>query len=293
LGICEKDVMAPILIGGSLSFFSFLFHLLLFLFSLPSSFLLAKYLFSPYQIRFKLSKSSLQPNLYRVNTEFVPNYLCIVSGCNNVWISFVSFSPASRVCIYIMCTLPCPPTPPFKNMFYNILINQAVTKLFQKTCEKMVDIFGLNCNIHYFCTRFPRDGKPCNWHSDRNGYRTPASFSSFVLIPTKDNAAEKKFEKKTSETFGSYLVKSLPLHPLLRKSNLRIDILTEPVLRIFSSSFISLSQRETTRKRKKKKNFRKYLEDILKSSYLCIRFLKRKAVLEKKRSLNNLHKQYK
>ena len=131
--------------------------------------------------------------------------------------------------------------------------------------------------MRYFCTRFPRDGKPRNWHSDRNGYRTPASFSSSVLIPTKDNAVEKKFEKKTSETFGSYLVKSLPLHPLLRKSNLRIDILTEPVLRTFSSSFISLSQRETTRKRKKKKNFRKYLEDMLKSSYLCIRFLKRKS----------------
>jgi len=48
-----------------------------------------------------------------------------------------------------------------------------------------------------------------------------------------------------------------------------------------SSSFISLSQRETTRKRKKKKNFRNYLEDILKSSYLCIRFLKRKAVLKR------------
>jgi len=61
----------------------------------------------------------------------------------------------------------------------------------------------------------------------------------------------------------------------------------------FSSSFTSLSQRETTRKRKKKKNFRNYLEYMLKSSYLCIRFLKRKAVLKKKRSLKNLHKQYK
>jgi hypothetical protein len=57
--------------------------------------------------------------------------------------------------------------------------------------------------------------------------------------------------------------------------------LIEAALRT-SSSFISLSQRETTRKRKKrKKNFRNYLEDILKSSYLCIRFLKRKAVLKR------------
>ena len=60
--------------------------------------------------------------------------------------------------------------------------------------------------------------------------------------------------------------------------SLEIDFLTETVLRTFSSSFTSLSIREMTRKRKKKKNFRKHLEDILKSSYLCIRFLKRKAV---------------
>ena len=31
----------------------------------------------------------------------------------------------------------------------------------------------------------------------------------------------------------------------------------------------------------KKKNFRKYLEDMLKSSYLCIRFLKRTAVVKR------------
>ncbi|RHE93819.1 hypothetical protein DW712_07100 [Bacteroides intestinalis] len=58
-------------------------------------------------------------------------------------------------------------------------------------------------------------------------------------------------------------------------------MLTETVLRTLSSSFTSLSTRETTRKRKKKKNFRNYLEYILKSSYLCIRFLKRKAVLKR------------
>ena len=132
--------------------------------------------------------------------------------------------------------------------------------------------------MRYFCTRFPRDGKPWNWHSDRNGYRTPASFSSSVLIPTKDNAVEKKFEKKTSETFGSYLVKSLPLHPLLRKSNLRIDILTEPVLRTFSSSFISLSQRETTRKRKKKKTSENIWRICLKVLTFASAFWKEKAI---------------
>ena len=46
-------------------------------------------------------------------------------------------------------------------------------------------------------------------------------------------------------------------------------------------SFASLSQRETTRKKKIKKNFRKHLEDMLKSPYLCIRFPKRKATLKR------------
>ena len=57
--------------------------------------------------------------------------------------------------------------------------------------------------------------------------------------------------------------------------SLEIDLLTETVLRTFSSSFTSLSIREMTRKRKKKKNFRKYLEDMLESSYLCTRFSRR------------------
>ena len=156
-----------------------------------------------------------------------------------------------------MCSLLLLFSLPLKNMFYNILINQRVTKLFQKTCEKMIDIFGVNRYIRYFCTRFPRDGKPWNWHSDRNGYWTPANFSSFALILTKNNAAEKKFGKKTSETFGSYLIKFLPLHPLLKRKQSRIDFLTETVLRTFSSSFTSLSTRETTRKKKKEKKLPK------------------------------------
>ena len=59
----------------------------------------------------------------------------------------------------------------------------------------MIDIFGLNGYMRYFCTRFPRDGKPCNWHSDRNGVRTLTFFFPFALIPTKNAAVEKKFEK--------------------------------------------------------------------------------------------------
>ena len=71
----------------------------------------------------------------------------------------LSFARAHNI---VMCSVLCPSTFLLKNMFYNILINQAVTKLFQKTCEKTVDIFGLNRYMRYFCTRFPRDGKSCN-----------------------------------------------------------------------------------------------------------------------------------
>ena len=97
---------------------------------------------------------------------------------------------------------------------------------------------------------------------------------------------EKKNEKKTSETFGSYALKSLPLHPLLKTKAARVDILLSRngAWFFFLFLFASLSTRETTRKekreKKRKKNFRKYLEDILKSSYLCIRFLKRTAIVK-------------
>ena len=116
-----------------------------------------------------------------------------------------------------MCTLPCPPTLSFKNMFYNILINQRVTKLFQKTCEKMIDIFGVNGYMRYFCTRFPRDGKPCNWHSDRNGVRTLTFFFPFALIPTKNAAVEKKFEKKNFRNIWRLCDKVLTFAPAFRK----------------------------------------------------------------------------
>ncbi|WP_153881310.1 hypothetical protein [Bacteroides uniformis] len=80
---------------------------------------------------------------------------------------------------------------------------------------------------------------------------------------------EKKNEKKLPETFGSYALKSLPLHPLLKTKAARVDILLSrngAWFFFFLFLFASLSTRETTRKEKKekiKKNFRKYLEDML------------------------------
>ena len=59
-----------------------------------------------------------------------------------------------------------------------------------------------------------------------------------------------------------------------------IDLLIKkPVLLRTSFSFLfylPFAKRDDEKK-KKEKNFRKYLEDMLKSSYLCIRFLKRKS----------------
>ena len=156
----------------------------------------------------------------------------------------------------------------------------------------MIDIFGANGYIRYFCTRFPRDGKPWNWHSDRNGYWTPANFSSFALILTKNNAAEKKFEKKNFRNIWKLSGKVLTFAPAFQEMvSLEIDLLTETVLRT-SSSFISLSQRETTRKRKKKKTFEIIWKICLKVLTFASAFWKEKQ-LKKKRSLKNLHKQYK
>ena len=45
--------------------------------------------------------------------------------------------------------------------------------------------------------------------------------------------------------------------------------------------FLSLFKGFENTEKKRKKNFRKYLEDILKSSYLCIRFLKRTAIVKR------------
>jgi len=80
---------------------------------------------------------------------------------------------------------------------------------------------------------------------------------------------EKKNEKKTSETFGSYALKSLPLHPLLKTKAARVDILLSRNGDRFFFFLISFClpfdkrDDEEREKKKNKKNFRKYLEDML------------------------------
>ena len=63
-------------------------------------------------------------------------------------------------------------------------------------------------------------------------------------------------KKKLPETFGSYALKFLPLHPLLKTKAARVDILLSrngDRFFFFLFLFASLSTRETTRKEKREK----------------------------------------
>ena len=70
---------------------------------------------------------------------------------------------------------------------------------------------------------------------------------------------EKKSEKKLPETFGSYALKFLPLHPLLKTKAARVDILLSRNGDRFFSSFFFLPpfRQERRRGKRKKKNEKK------------------------------------
>ena len=73
---------------------------------------------------------------------------------------------------------------------------------------------------------------------------------------------EKKNEKKTSETFGSYALKSLPLHPLLKTKAARVDILFKETVPGPSSFFFLPPFRQERRRGKRKKKNEKKLPKI-------------------------------
>ena len=73
---------------------------------------------------------------------------------------------------------------------------------------------------------------------------------------------EKKNEKKTSETFGSYALKSLPLHPLLKTKVARVDILFKETVPGPSSFFFLPPFRQERRRGKRKKKNEKKLPKI-------------------------------
>ena len=191
----------------------------------------------------------------------------------------------------------CPPFPLVfilrKNFPFLLLVFQPFTFLLSK---KLLSIFGSYRNILYFCTRFPRDGKPWDWHSDSNGVWAASNFSSLPFFSFKSWSLKKKKEKKLSKTFGSYAIKFLPLHPLSerkRSNDWQLEQRRGAWNFIFFDFLLSPFRQERRREKENEKKLRKYLEDILKSSYLCNRFPKRKSVSSMKRSLRDLHKQYK
>ena len=109
-------------------------------------------------------------------------------------------------------------------------------------------------------------------------------FLFFCLNSNQEYSILKEKRKKLPEIFGRYVIKFLPSHPLSERRQSIIDLLIKkPVLlrTPFSFLFYLPFAKRDDEKKKKEKNFWNYLEDILKSSYLCIRFLKRKAVLKR------------
>ena len=80
--------------------------------------------------------------------------------------------------------------------------------------------------------------------------------------------------KKTSETFGSYALKSLPLHPLLKTKAARVDILlSRNGDRVFflPFSFCLPFDKRDDEEREKKKN-KKTSENIWKICFKVLTF---------------------
>jgi hypothetical protein len=89
-----------------------------------------------------------------------------------------------------------------------------------------------------------------------------------LQVSFETSALKKKNEKKLLKTFGSYALKSLPLHPLLKTKAARVDILFKetvpgPSSFFFLPPFRQERRRGKRKKKKNEKNFRKYLEDML------------------------------
>ncbi|MCS2440216.1 hypothetical protein NXX09_05085 [Bacteroides uniformis] len=84
---------------------------------------------------------------------------------------------------------------------------------------------------------------------------------------------EKKNEKKLPEIFGSYALKSLPLHPLLKTKAARVDILfKETVPGPSSFFFLPPFRQERRRGKRKRKNEKKTSENIWKICFKVLTF---------------------
>ena len=122
-----------------------------------------------------------------------------------------------------------------------------------------------------------RTGAAIDWHSDRNGVRTLTFFFSFEAVSFETSSFEKKNEKSFRFIWKIWN-KVLTFAPAFKKKA-SVDWNTfykaggNDIPLFLCSPF----RKRDDGKKKKEKNFRKNLEDILKSPYLCIRFWKRRA----------------
>ena len=128
--------------------------------------------------------------------------------------------PYARPCarpyvrVYIYCVSSFPLCFPFKN--------HVLQPVCQSVIYEKVLIFLIKKALYIWCV-FPnplllhplsRTGAAIVWHSDRNGVGTLPFFLLFGAVCFMSGAFKKKNEKKTSDLFGVYKIKFLPLHPL-------------------------------------------------------------------------------
>ena len=99
------------------------------------------------------------------------------------------------------------------------------------------------------------------WHSDRKRCRNPIIFLFPATVLYRKAGLEKEKRKKTSKTFGVYHLKFLPLHPLLKRKQRQVDILTKKRWQgpfpLKSPSFRQESDRAAFGRDRKKKKMKK------------------------------------
>jgi len=131
------------------------------------------------------------------------------------------------VCIYIVC-LPSP--------FVFLLKNHVLQPVCQSVIYEKVLIFLIKKALYIWCV-FPnplllhplsRTGAAIVWHSDRNGVGTLPFFLLFGAVCFMSGAFKKENEKKTSDLFGVYEIKFLPLHPLSKWEQRCLTIFLKP-----------------------------------------------------------------